>query len=94
MSGLPATAAVLDFSNNTQFLEHYKSNSISIGVTIPRYPALSMNILLIFYLYDLNGELFLNISFFFLLLASLVPITAVLLQKYMHHYSHTNLILA
>ena len=56
--------------------------------------ALSMNVLLIFDMHDVNGALFVKVGFSFLLLASLVPLTViVLLQKYMHHYSHTNLIL-
>ena len=52
--------------------------------------------LLIFDMHDVNGELFLKASRLFLLLALLQPVTHILslLQQYMHHYSHTNLILA
>ena len=40
-----------------------------IGIKISRSSALSMNVLLIFHMHDLNGALFLQGNFLFLLLA-------------------------
>ena len=45
---------------------------------MPRSSALSTNVLLIFDIHDLNGTLFLKMSFLFILLASLVPLTLML----------------
>ena len=42
-----------------------------------RSSALSKNVLLIFDMHDLNGKLFLKVSFLFLLLASLLPLTLI-----------------
>ena len=47
------------------------------SITISRSFAFSMNVLLIFVMHDLNGALFLKISFSFLLLALSVPVTAI-----------------
>ena len=49
-----------------------------MGNTVLRSPALSINVLLIFDMHDLNGALFLKINFLFLLLASLFPLTVIL----------------
>ena len=46
-------------------------------MTIPRSSALSMNVLLIFDMYDLNGILFLKTNFMFLLIPLSVPETVI-----------------
>ena len=52
--------------------------------------AKSTNMLLNFQIHDLNGELFLKNSFFFLVLSSLSPST-IIVPLYMHNYNHTHL---
>ena len=48
-----------------------------MAIEISRSSALCINVLLIFYMYDLNGALCLEINFLFLLLASLSPLTVI-----------------
>ena len=47
-------------------------------MTISRFSALPMNVSLIFGIHDLNGALFLEVSFLFLFLELLVSLTAIL----------------
>ena len=49
-----------------------------IGMTISRSCGLSIDLLLIFDMHDLNGALFLKVSFLFLVLALLPPVTIIL----------------
>ena len=70
-----------------QFSESY------IDIKISRPSALSINTLLIFDIHDLNGSLFLKVSFFFLLAFSVPATLIIFLQKYMHHYNQISLIL-
>ena len=64
-------------------------------MTTSRFSALSINVLLIFVMHDLNGALFLKVRFLFLLLVLLVPVTLILLFTTIYaHYGHTNIMLA
>ena len=69
------------------------SNKSYIDIKISRPSALSINTLLIFDIHDLNGSLFLKVSFFFLLAFSVPATLIIFLQKYMHHYNQISLIL-
>ena len=67
-------------------------------MAISRSSALSMNVLLIFYMYDLNGALFLNarslctfISVLSFSIAAHAKRSIVFSQQYKYHYNHTNL---
>ena len=65
-------------------------------MTVPRSPALSINVLLIFEMHDLNGALFLHATSFSALPFSFAALAKELLslsQQFMHHYSHINLTL-
>ena len=65
-----------------------------IDITTSISSALSINVLLILDVDDLNNTLFLKISFLFLALSSSsLQQLLRLSQQYMHHYSHINLIL-
>ena len=71
------------------------SNRLYIGIAISRSLALSMNMLLVSNMHDLNGALFPKVGFLFLLLSLLVPATLILFslsRQYMYHYNYTNLI--
>ena len=54
------------------------SDRLYIGMIMARSSALSINVLLIFDMRDLNGLIFLNVSFLFLLLTGLVPSTFII----------------
>ena len=51
---------------------------VMIEWPLSRFSALSKNVLLIFNMRGLNGALFLKVSFLFIMLASLVPLTLIL----------------
>ena len=65
-------------------------------MTISRNYALSINVLSIVEMHDLNGSLFLKATFlsFIIFISAAAKDLLSLLQQYMHHYSHINLILA
>ena len=56
-----------------------------------RPSALSINVLLIFDIHDIDGALFLNVSILFTVLARLLPAT--LIHPFTAIYCHINLIL-
>ena len=56
----------------------------TIRMTISRSSVLSINVLLIFYLHNLSGELFLKACFLFLLLPVIVPVTVILPLTIIH----------
>ena len=64
------------------------SSNLKIGIAISRSSAISINVLLIFDILDLNEALFLKTSFLFAWLFRLFSF----LQQYKHGYNHTNLI--
>ena len=55
-----------------------------ISITISRSSALSLNVLLIFDIHELNGALFLKVSFLSTLLTRLLPATLILLFTTIH----------
>ena len=62
-------------------------------MTISRSSALSINVLLMFEMHDLNGAILLNATFFSALSFSFEAAAKrsfPLLQQYSHHYSHIN----
>ena len=74
--------SVYIYGNSANFLMLWNNchctNRLYIDITISRFSALSINVLLIFDMHDLNWST-INVSFLFFLLALLVPATVILL---------------
>ena len=81
------------YNNSTKFLMSLLSlysSRLYIKMTIQRSSPLSINVLLIFDMHGLNGELLLNTAFCVLLFlfAAAAERTIVVLQQYKNHCNH------
>ena len=90
------------YSNSTNFLMSDNfliillyCNILYIGTTVSMSYAFSINVLLIFDMHDLNGVLFFKVSFSFTFfkIYCLLQQFLFVLQQYMRHDNHMNLIL-